>query len=353
MADLRLAMALMTLLSIASFMSVRRICAKANPRVLDAVAAGLVLLVGVYIRFVWGQLWIVKWIPLPSVVILANWFPVLLGILAAVLWSRMESYSVPRRIPIQLVLIAATIWSEIYVIPRSPPECGDEWIEPTAEVPFRVCRQTTPFTCSAASAATILHSLGVQSSEKEMAQLCLTGEGTTWLGLYHGLTIRLQGTGFGVAFFEGSVADLDVATAEFPVLLCCQLSDDVAQLFPEYQEDSGWIPGVAHSTVLFGQINQIYVIGDPSQKNVELWSNRDISNLWTGQGLRIVRTTKPIVADLEAAPILNFHLAFGPAERAIRAAAAQSETHLWASSQKPSLSPFSRRASSSCVNGLP
>jgi hypothetical protein len=292
MADLRLAMALMTLLSIASFMSVRRICAKANPRVLDAAAAGLVLLIGVYIRFVWGQLWIVKWIPLPSVVILANWFPVLLGILAAVLWSRMETYSVPRRIPIQLVLIAATIWSEIYVIPRSPPECGDEWVEPTPQVPFRVCRQTTPYTCSAASAATILHSLGVQSSEKEMAELCLTGEGTTWLGLYHGLALRLRGTGFGVEFFEGNVAELEAATAEFPVLLCCQLSDNVDQLVPEYREDSGWIPGVAHSTVLFGQIDQIYVIGDPSQKNIELWSHRDVSNLWTGQGLRIVRTTK-------------------------------------------------------------
>ncbi len=298
MTDLLLAMALMMLLSIASFLGVRRLCAKANPRVLDVVAAGMVLLIGVYIRFVWGQLWIVKWIPLPSVVILANWFPVLLGILAAVLWSRMESYSVPRRLPIQLVLIAATIWSEIYVIPRSPPECGNEWIEPTAEVPFRVCRQTTPFTCSAASAATILHTLGVDSSEKEMAQLCLTGEGTTWLGLYHGLAIRLRGTGYRVEFFEGSIAELDAATLEFPVLLCCRLSTDVAQIFPTYQEDAGWIPGVAHSTVLFGHINQIYVVGDPSQNSVELWSDRDIANLWTGQGLRIVRTTNPVAGGL-------------------------------------------------------
>ena len=73
-----------------------------------------------------------------------------------------------------------------------------------------------------------------------MAQLCLTGEGTTWLGLYHGLAIRLRGTDFGVEFFEGSIADLDVATAEFPVLLCCRLSGDVDQMFPEYQDDSGW-----------------------------------------------------------------------------------------------------------------
>ncbi len=297
MTDLRLAMALMTLLSIGSFLGVRRLCVYASPRVLDAAAAAIVLLIGVYIRFVWGQLWIVKWIPLPSVVILANWFPVLLGILAAVLWQRMESHSIPRRLPIQLLLIAATVWSEIYVIPRKPPECSNEWIEPTAEMPFRVCRQTTPFTCSAASAATILHSLGIESSEKEMAQLCLTGEGTTWLGLYHGLAIRLRGTGFGVEFFEGNVADLDAATEEFPVLLCCRLTDDVDRLFPDYREDSGWIPGIAHSTVLFGRVKQIYVIGDPSQKYVELWSERDVSNLWTGQGLRIVTTTKSSVVD--------------------------------------------------------
>jgi len=96
MADLRLAMALMALVSLASFLGVRRLCAKAGPRMLDTLAAALVLIIGLYIRFVWGQLWIVKWIPLPSVVILANWFPVLLGVLAAILWLRMQLYSILR-----------------------------------------------------------------------------------------------------------------------------------------------------------------------------------------------------------------------------------------------------------------
>jgi hypothetical protein len=297
MADLRLAMALMALLSIASFLGVRRLCAKAGPRVLDTLAAAMVLVIGVYIRLVWGQLWIVEWIPLPSVVILANWFPVLLGMLAAILWLRMQSYSIRRRIPIQLLLIGTTVWSEIYVIPQKPPKCGNEWIEPTAEIPFRVCLQTTEYTCSAASAATILHALGVSSSEKEMAELCLTGEGTTWLGLYHGLSIRLQGSGFGVEFFEGNVIDLDVATSDFPVLLCCQLSNEVDSSNPEYREDAGWKPGVAHSAVLFGRMKNVYVndayaVGDPSQKHVELWSQHDVENLWTGQGLRIV-TIRP------------------------------------------------------------
>ena len=42
MADLRLAMALMALVSVASFLGVRRLCAKAGPRMLDTLAAALV-----------------------------------------------------------------------------------------------------------------------------------------------------------------------------------------------------------------------------------------------------------------------------------------------------------------------
>ena len=292
MADLRLAMVFMLLLSVASFLGVRRLFAHAGPRLLDAAAAVIVLTIGVYIRFVWGQLWIVRWIPHSSVLILANWYPILLGSLAAILWQRMQSHSIPRRIPIQLLLIAATVWSEIYVIPRDPPECGDMWTEPTATMPFRICRQTTPYTCSAAAAATVLYSLGIPSSEKEMAELCLTGEGTTWLGLYHGISVRLQGTGFGVEFFEGNIQDLDMATAEFPVLLCCKLTDEISAAHPNYQANSGWIPGIAHTTVLFGRVEGIYAIGDPSQNFLEIWTEQDITNLWTGQGLRIVATSQ-------------------------------------------------------------
>lgn len=288
MEDLRLAMGLMMVLSLATFLCVRRLCEDLRPRVLDGLAAMTVILVGVYIRLVWGQLWIVEWIPLPSVIILSNWFPLFLGALAAILWQRMKKDSALRRMPIQLVLIGATVWSEVYVIPRNPPECGNEWIEPTPGIPVRICRQTTPRTCSAAAAATILTAMGLEATEKEMAKLCLTGEGTTWLGLYHGLAIRLQGTGFRVEFFEGGLEELDSATPELPILMCCRLTASVAERHPDYEENRGWIAGVAHSAVLFLRNGDLYLIGDPSQKDPELWTRDDIENLWTGQGLRIV-----------------------------------------------------------------
>ena len=293
MDDLRLAMVMMVVLSVAMFFGTRRLVTNAHPRLLDGLAVAIVLLVGVYVRLMWGQLWIVKWIPLPSVIVLANWFPLFLGALAGVLWERTKSQSFIRRLPVQAMLIGATIWSEIYVIPRTPPQCKDEWIEPTRHNPYRICLQTTPYTCSAAAAATILTSLGIKTNEQEMAALCLTSKGTTWLGLYHGLSSRLRGTGFTAEFFECGVEGLDQVTAEYPALLCCLLTDEVDAQFPIYSsEQRGWIVGISHSTVLFRHVGPYYLIGDPSQKTPEVWSEEDLTNLWTGTGLRIVGANK-------------------------------------------------------------
>lgn len=288
MQDLTIAMIFMALLSIGIFFTLRVLLRPAHPRLLDAIAVSLVLLVGVYTRFVWGQLWIVRWIPFASAIILANWFPLLLAALAAVVWVRTQTESFLRRLPVQLLLITGAIWSVAYVVPRTPPVCGDLWIEPTPLVPFRICRQTTPHTCSAAASATILDAIGVRTSEAEMAALCLTKEGTTWLGLYHGLSVRLRGSGFRAEFFECSPDELGEITSQFPALLCCELTDEVDAAYPEYRELDGWYPGIAHSTVLFGRLGDRYFIGDPSQVQPEIWTNDDIQRLWTGQGLRIV-----------------------------------------------------------------
>ena len=288
MEDLTFAMVFMALMSIGIFFLVRRVLLNASPLILDGTASVLVVLIGVYVRLVWGQLWIVKWIPLASVIVLSNWFPLLLGALAGVLWVRTQSQSFLRRLPAQAILIGGAIWSVVYVIPQTPPVCGSEWIEPTQFIPFRICRQTTPFTCSAAAAATILVSLGIETSEEDMATLCLTKEGTTWLGLYHGLSIRLRGTPYKAEFFECDVDELDAVIASHPALLCCQLSDEVDELVPEYSAIKGWKPGVAHSTTLFAHVSGRFLLGDPSQPEPEIWTEDDMSYLWTGRGLRIV-----------------------------------------------------------------
>lgn len=292
MEDVTLAIVFMSMMSIGVFFAVRRLLLKAPALLLDSLAVAVVLLIGVYVRLVWGQLWIVKWIPLASVIVLSNWFPLSLGALAGILWVRTKSQTMLRRLPAQMLLIAGAIWSEVYVIPHTPPRCESEWIESTPLFPFRICRQTTPYTCSAAAAATVLAALGVETSEEEMAALCLTGKGTTWLGLYHGLTVRLRSTGYRAEFFECGIDELDEVVAEYPALLCCELTNDIDEQFPEYRNTDGWLPGIAHSTVLFACVDAQFVIGDPSQPSPELWTAEDIANLWTGRGLRIVRDGK-------------------------------------------------------------
>lgn len=295
MEDLRLAIALMALLSVSTFAVTSRMLRRASAMLLDTLAVVTLVLIGAYIYLVWGQLWIVNWIPLPSVIILANWFPILLAMLAAIWWTRMAASSRLRRLPAQIALIAMAVGSVLYVIPQAPPECGDEWIPPEPPVPFRICRQTTPLTCSAASVATMLECLGIPATEAEMSKLCLTRGGTTWLGMYHGLSIKLMGSEFHARFFEGEVDDLVKLTATRPVLLCCQLDEQTAEKMPDYKEAAGWIPGVLHSVVCFGQIDGVFLIGDPSQYRLERWSRRDVINLWTGTGLTITVANDPVL----------------------------------------------------------
>ena len=116
MEHLRLAIGLMGFLSVATFFVTKRVVHKASHTTLDLLAVMVLCLVAAYFYLVWGQLWIVKWIPLPSVIVLSNWFPILLAMLAAILWTRQQTLTIARKLPIQLALLGVTVWSVIYVI---------------------------------------------------------------------------------------------------------------------------------------------------------------------------------------------------------------------------------------------
>jgi hypothetical protein len=192
-----------------------------------------------------------------------------------------------------LLLGCAAVYAVFYFIPSRPPECRDEWARPIPPNVWPICLQTTPYTCSAAACATILGTLDIETTEQEMAQLCLTRSGTTWLGLYHGLSTMLIDKRYHVEFFSTDSSGLSEMIADGPVLLCCKLEPSISILAPEYARDGGWIPGAAHSAVYFGRIgDDRHIIGDPSQGQ-ETWSTRDLNSLWTGTGLRVVRNEPP------------------------------------------------------------
>ena len=325
MHDIRLAIALLALVSVIIFQVTRRLLRSVHERVLDEVAVMIVLTIAAYVHYVWGKLWIVRWIPLPSVIVLSNWFPLLLAVLAGVAWLRLGGQAgaavsgesnrasprratghwienaalIVRRTIAMLLIVGGGVASVMYFIPMSVPECDDEWVAAPPGLPatWPVCLQTNPGTCSAAASATILNTLGIQTTEQEMARLCLTGRGTTWLGLYHGLSTKLRGTNHKVEFFETDIAGLAEIADRHPVLLCCRLDRKAAEYVPEYVTEDGWKPGTAHSVVYFGRYGQGqgHVIGDPSRGH-ELWSDRDLDILWTREGLRI-GDRKPVAAN--------------------------------------------------------
>ena len=292
MHDIRVAIVLIQLLSIVVCSLTYRALKSRSKAFLDFMAATIVLSMVGYGYFVFGQLWIVRWIPLPSVIILSNWLPLFFSALAAVAWLRLAPASVLRRLPACVALGLAALYSVYYFVPEEPPECENRWTRAKPPMIFPVCMQTNKYTCSAAAAATILNCLAIPATEQEMAELCLTRSGTTWLGLYHGLATKLWPQGYYVEFFEADSDSLYEMTRDAPVLLCCELDPIVAKMVPEYVNTGGWIPGLAHSVVYFGRAGDTHAIGDPSQ-GYEYWSTQDLNNLWTGTGLRVVRRGLP------------------------------------------------------------
>jgi hypothetical protein len=87
-----------------------------------------------------------------------------------------------------------------------------------------ICLQSTGYSCAPASAVMLLHRVGVESTEKEMAQLCVTRaggsslSGTSDAGVMRGLRLKLMGRGKPVI----SAPDYDQLRA--PALVMIQLN---------------------------------------------------------------------------------------------------------------------------------
>ena len=299
MHDIRLAIGLIGFLSVAAFFLVVRLLRDRSPHLQTSLALGIVITIFLYVEYVWDQLWIVKWIPLPSVIVLSNWFPIFLAGLGACVWLRFGQGRGRGLVVVGIILIAA-IGSLFYFVAGGPPNCKSEWDYPRHTDEYVLHLQTTPHTCSAAAAATLLGTVGVPATEGEMAELCLTRSGssffglpispagTTWLGLYHGMASKLHGSGYRVVLFEGSTSQIEELAKMHPVLLCCQLEPEMAELLPQYVSEDGWIPGTSHSVVYLGRFRDGHHVGDPS-RGWERWSDQDLELLWTGQGLRMLQ----------------------------------------------------------------
>lgn len=220
-------------------------------------------------------------LPVSNLIVVGNFSPPLVAMFAGVGWWRIPGTTLRRSAVIgSLVLVCLfTIYRPILT---KPPKMSDRWDLGV------VCRQTSQASCSAAAAATLLRAYGIQSTEQEMAMLCLTSDrGTTKHGLWRGLKLKTAGKDLDVYMFENG--EIDDLRGVGPVLLSVELKEG-ADVDPRYASTWGWIPGVPHSVVLMGFPSKGYaLVADPTT-GLEFWTLSDLDVLWQGVGVKLVRS---------------------------------------------------------------
>ena len=279
MFDLYIGLAILMMLSLLVF-ALSAVLAGGHHWLGNGLAIGTVLLTFAYIRFVWDNTLLATVLPFSNLVVLGNWFPLAAGFLAGVVWRRIPA---KRRLYPVLALILSAAYSASYPLLGSPPKCRDTWLLNS------ICLQTTPATCTPACAATLLKDKDIETSEAEMARLCLTRKrGTNWMGLYRGLTLKTEGTDWTVNVVHGTAEEL-LAGLDAPVIIAVGIPFDEP---PNSYYRTRWIwnPGEEHSVLLGPPDDKgLFPIVDPDPKvGFEKWTRKDVLKLWRGQGMLLV-----------------------------------------------------------------
>jgi hypothetical protein len=281
MGDLVLAGCLILSACAGSFWLTWRLTRALPARTLNLVGILIVVSLVYYIYVIWYDIRLAALLPVSSLIILGNWLPLFASALAAVAW-RSAAGSTWRQAMHVGSLLATGGLALVHPLLGEPPRCGNRWDE------MGTCLQTTKRTCSPACAATLLRAHGIDATEQEMAELCLTRSGTSWQGLYRGLKLKTAGTPWDVEVVGGSTADL-ARIGGGPMILSVGLAEDNPR-DSEFVRECGWVPGVNHSVILRGfDRGGMAVISDPSLEMCrEYWDRRTLQTLWRGYAIRLV-----------------------------------------------------------------
>jgi hypothetical protein len=227
--------------------------------------------------------WLLAVLPFQAAIIYANWLGPLAAILAGILWKG-TGKAVWRRLLFVVPCLLVAFYFPFRLMTGHTPECANLWWV------NRVCLQTSQATCSPAAAATLLKYRGIDTIEEEMARLCLTRKNGTYLhGLYRGLRIKTQGTGFRVLVRSTDLARLR-SEVDLPVILNVMLTEAVHRRDPRYAKDWGWRVDVPHTVVVFRFTDDGRVrIGDPGVGR-EHWDLQALRDLWHGEYVCLEKT---------------------------------------------------------------
>lgn len=258
-----------------------RIAAGRSKWLVIAFTLSAAVFILVYGMVAHGKLIVATVLPFSSAIILGNGL-VLLAALLAGLVAGQQNIARWRRTLLVVALIAVGIYCIVcdFVGPRV--------VVRKFQLNQGVCLQSSAETCSPAAAVTLLKHHGVESTEREMIELCLTRQrGTPPLGLYRGMKIKTRDTEWGVEVFRGTIDQL-LAMPQ-PLLLRVRFAENDR----DAQADWAWSTGFGHVVVCYGMSEDGRIeVGDPACGRVN-WTVEDLQRRWRGEGIRLVPVSGP------------------------------------------------------------
>ena len=280
MGDLYLGLFVLSVLDASLFFLGRAVGRRVSTLQRNGVALLSIVAIIAYAACLWDHIALASVLPFSNLVVVGNWYLLAAGFLGGVVASQRD-LAVGRRWLSAGALQCAAFVTAVSPLLGTAPSCENQWDK------TGICFQTTPQTCSAASAATLLKMHGIEATEQEMAELCLTRHGTNWMGLYRGLKKKTAGTKWDVEVSACSANELHALHQPSILSVGLPPTDDFDH---RVQAEFGWTPGVRHSIVLLGFTNDDLVeIAEPTLGvGRERWSVSSLHDFYLGQCVRLV-----------------------------------------------------------------
>lgn len=184
---------------------------------------------------------------------------------------------------LSLLLLGGVVWSYSWFFAPLPAVSGH-----LNQDGFLL--QTSDASCGAAAAVMLLHAYGVESDEKEMAELCLTraGSGTRPAGIFRGLAVK--GASEGLRPQVVTLRPEEFHKLGKPAIIAVGLRPGTPPPIAARMAERGWPPGFRHAVTVFGGTpdGTWLDVGDP-QFGRERWPIQDIKPIWDDRALVLVR----------------------------------------------------------------
>ena len=278
--DIFVALAIMVLLSLALFFAAYWLSRKLGTVIRTVIIAGLIAVAVLFRVYLFDSIIILKLLPFENTIIYGNLVIPLVAITSGVF---LQSKKIPlwRRLLFSFIILAMAFRPTYLQLMAEKPETKNIWR-------LGVCMQTTDSTCGAASAATLLKCHGINASEVEMVEKCLTSNyGSFNHGIYRGLKKKVDGTKFDVVADSCSLEQLQNDVV-LPAIVVMRLTRSVNKKDPRYSKVWGWHVNVSHVVIIkeFTDDGQVLVM-DPARGN-ETWGIQGVKDLWQGGYITLV-----------------------------------------------------------------